>query len=133
LLHDIPEHLQRQLGVGAEEDVTFIQTNAEAYWYRDAVRFTNGREVLLQSLNCRQRVEVISLCSGESRKEEHQRREEEYRQVFAELLPVSLASYLSEITGSYLPPVECDGIGSVKRSQVLTSRRTRSRTWSQSF
>src|SRR6266567_6356520 len=52
LLHDIPEHLQRQLGVGAEEHVTFIQTSAEAYRYRDAVRFKNGREILLQSLNC---------------------------------------------------------------------------------
>ena len=86
MLHDIPEHLQRQLGVGAEEHVTFIQTSAEAYRYRDAVRFRNGPEILLQSLNCRQRVRIISLGSGDVREEEHQRREEEYRQVFAELV-----------------------------------------------
>jgi hypothetical protein len=86
LLQDIPEHLQRQLGVGAAENVVFIQTSAEAYRYRDAVRFRNGREVLLQLLSCRQRVEVISLDCVESREDEHERREEEYLRVFAELI-----------------------------------------------
>src|ERR1700726_1396639 len=72
-LRNIPEHLQRQLGVGAVETVVFTQVSAEAYQFRDAVRFRNGREVLLQLLNCRQKVEVLSLCSGESREKEHQR------------------------------------------------------------
>jgi len=40
------------------------------------------REVLLQRLRCGQRVEVLSLCLGESREEEHQQREEEYRRIF---------------------------------------------------
>ena len=93
LLRDIPQDLQRQFGVLAAEEVTFVQVSAEAYRYRDAVRFKNGREVLLQRLRSRQRVDVLSLCTGDSREEEHQRREEEYRrreeeyrQVFAELV-----------------------------------------------
>jgi len=82
LLRNIPEHLQRQLGVGAVENVVFTQRSAEAYQFRDAVRFRNGREVPLQLLNCRQIVEVLSLCSGDRREEEHQRREEEYSRIF---------------------------------------------------
>ena len=82
LLRDIPKDLQRQFDVQATEEVTFAQLSAEAYQHRDAVRFRNGREVLLQCLRCGQHVEVLSLCSGESREEEHQRREEEYRRIF---------------------------------------------------
>ena len=82
LLRDIPKDLQRQLDVQATEEVTFVQLSAEAYEYRDAVRFRNGREVLLQRLKYGQRVEVLSLCSDDSREEEHQQREEEYRRVF---------------------------------------------------
>ena len=82
LLRDIPKTLQQQFGVEATEEVTFVQLSAEAYEYRDAVQFGNGREVLLQCLRCGQHVEVLSLCSGESREEEHQRREEEYRRIF---------------------------------------------------
>ena len=83
LLCDIPKDLQRQFDVQATEEVTFVQLSAEAYQYRDAVRFRNGREVLLQCLRCGQHVEVLSLCSSESREEEHLRREEEYRRIFA--------------------------------------------------
>jgi hypothetical protein len=86
LLRDIPQDLRRQFGVHATEEVTFVQVSAEAYRYRDAVRFRNGREVLLQWLRCGQQVEVLSLCAGDSWEEEHQRREEECRQVFAELV-----------------------------------------------
>jgi hypothetical protein len=82
LLRDIPKDLQRQVNVQATEEVTFVQLSAEAYQYRDAVRFRNGRELLLQRLKCGQRVEVLSLCSVDGREEEHQRREEEYRRIF---------------------------------------------------
>jgi hypothetical protein len=82
LLCDIPKDLQRQFDVQATEEVTFVQLSAEAYQYRDAVRFRNGREVLLQCLRCGQYVEVLSLCSSESREEGHLRREEEYRRIF---------------------------------------------------
>jgi hypothetical protein len=82
LLRDIPKTMQRQFDVQATEEVTFVQLSAEAYQYRDAVRFKNGREVLLQCLMCGQHGEVLSLCLGESREEEHHRREEEYRRIF---------------------------------------------------
>ena len=82
LLRDIPKTLQQHYDVQATEEVTFVQLSAEAYEYRDAVQFRNGREVLLQLLRCGQHVEVLSLCSGESREEEHQRREEEYQRIF---------------------------------------------------
>jgi hypothetical protein len=81
-LRNISEHLQRQLGVGAVETVVFTQVSAEACQFRDAVRFRNGREVLLQRLTCGQRVEVLCLCPDDSREQEHQRREEEYRRIF---------------------------------------------------
>lgn len=60
LLRDIPEHLQRRLRVGAAEQVTFVQLSAEALVYRDAVRFANGREILLHRLHCRQLVDVLN-------------------------------------------------------------------------
>jgi len=82
LLSDIPKTLQQQFGVEATEEATFVQLSAEAYEYRDAVQFGNGREVLLQCLRFGQHVDVLSLCSCESREEEHQRQEEEYRRIF---------------------------------------------------
>jgi hypothetical protein len=82
LVRDIAKDLQGQLDVQATEEVTFVQLSAEAYQYRDAVRFRNGREVLLQRLKCGQRVKVLSLCCADSREAEHQRREEEYRRIF---------------------------------------------------
>jgi hypothetical protein len=62
-LRDIPEALQLQLGLNSTEEVTFVQLSAEAYEYRDAVRFQNGREILLQKLGCGQQVDVLSLAS----------------------------------------------------------------------
>jgi hypothetical protein len=41
-LRNIPEHLQRQLGVGAIEAVVFTQRSAEAYEFRDAVGSETG-------------------------------------------------------------------------------------------
>ena len=82
LLRDIPKDLRRRFDVRTTEEVTFVQLSAEAYQYRDAVQFRNGREVLLQRLTCGQRVEVLSLCSDDGREEEYQRREEEYRRIF---------------------------------------------------
>jgi len=57
--------LQLRFGLGAIEEVTFMQQSAEAYQYRDAVRFQNGHEILLQRLCCGQQVEVLSLASGD--------------------------------------------------------------------
>ena len=83
-LHDIPWHLQKRLRVGEVEEVSFVQQSAEAFTYRDAVRFANGKELLLQFLRCGQRMDVLSLSpeDGSEEKTKHQIREEEYRQVF---------------------------------------------------
>jgi hypothetical protein len=64
-LHDIPPELQHRLGVGDVESVSFVQQSAEAFMYRDAVQFGNGKELLLQALRCGQRVDVLSLSGGE--------------------------------------------------------------------
>jgi hypothetical protein len=66
-LYDIPEDLQRRLGVGAVEVVTFIEQSLEAFTYRDGIRFANGREILLQQLMCGQRAEVLSFGGGEEK------------------------------------------------------------------
>ena len=76
LLRDIPMSLQQEFGVREAEEVTFVQQSAEAFSYRDAVRFQNGREILLQRLKCGQRVDVLDLSSGHHEGEEHHRLEE---------------------------------------------------------
>ncbi len=61
LLRDIPERLQQKLGVGAEEEITFVQMSADAGRHRDGIRFANGQEILLQRMAEGQRARVISL------------------------------------------------------------------------
>ena len=61
LLSDIAEDVQNSCAVGASEEVIFTQLTAMTNTYRDAVRFTNGREILLQRLNKGQRVRVLQL------------------------------------------------------------------------
>jgi hypothetical protein len=58
---DIPEYLQREIDVRRTEEVTFTQITASPFRYRDAIRFRNGRHVLLQRLEEGQRVRVLSL------------------------------------------------------------------------
>jgi hypothetical protein len=65
LLSDIPENVQNSFGVGASEEVTFTQLTTRPNRYRDAVRFTNGRKILLQRLNEGQRVKVLQLSLAE--------------------------------------------------------------------
>lgn len=60
-LQDIPAALQRCLRVGSRETVTFVQQSLEVYRHRDAVRFANGNEVLLQDLAPGQRATVLTL------------------------------------------------------------------------
>jgi hypothetical protein len=60
VLRDIPKDMQRRLEVSDTEEVTFVQLSAEAYRYRDAIRFRNGRQVLLQVLREGQPVDVMS-------------------------------------------------------------------------
>lgn len=61
VLSDIPKNLQRELGVGEVEEVQFVETTAEVNTYRDAVRFKNRRQALLQQLREGQRVRVLSV------------------------------------------------------------------------
>jgi len=58
-LREIPARLRRKLNVLEEEEVVFTQLSVEANRHRDAVRFRNGREVLLQELEPGQRVFII--------------------------------------------------------------------------
>ena len=82
LLRDIPKGLQQQFGVRGTEEVAFVQLSATPYQFRDAVRFNNGRDILLQQLQRGQQVEVLSLSSGDFEHEGHRRLEEEYQRVF---------------------------------------------------
>jgi hypothetical protein len=69
LLGDIPEDVQDSFNVGSSEEVTFTELTATSNTYRDAVRFENGRELLLQRLNDGQRVKVLRLSlAGEPRR-----------------------------------------------------------------
>ena len=61
VLSDIPKSLQREFGVGEVEEVQFVEVTAEVNTYRDAVRFHNGRQALLQQLREGQRVQVLSI------------------------------------------------------------------------
>jgi hypothetical protein len=65
LLRDIPQPLRQEFGLREEEEVTFTQITAAANSYRDAVRFSNGAELLLQRLQEGQRVAVICLEARE--------------------------------------------------------------------
>ena len=65
ILRDIPKNLQRELCVQETEEVRFVQTSAEVNTYRDAVRFDNGRQVLLQALREGQRATILSLGTSE--------------------------------------------------------------------
>ena len=66
LLRDIPERLQRKVGVGRVEEVTFTQITSEAFSHRDAVHFRNGCELILQQLQEGQRVRVLNLSSTDA-------------------------------------------------------------------
>jgi hypothetical protein len=60
MLNDIPERLQHNLAVGPVEEVTFVQLSATPYRFRDAIRFTNGRDIRLQELREGMRVKVMN-------------------------------------------------------------------------
>jgi hypothetical protein len=64
-MNDIPRDLQKDLGAGQTEEVTFVELSASAYRYRDGVRFSNGREILLQYLDEGLHVDVLSLGGRE--------------------------------------------------------------------
>ena len=61
VLRDIPPRLQSSLGIRAEEEVVFVQIGMDAGRHRDAVRFGNNQELLLQRLGEGQRARMVSL------------------------------------------------------------------------
>jgi hypothetical protein len=61
VLRDIESSTQKQVGVSAEELVTFDQLSADACTYRDCVVFQNGQKLSLQKLRPGQRVEVLTV------------------------------------------------------------------------
>src|SRR5262245_33118660 len=50
-LEGITETVQRSFGIGPVEEVVMTRLDVTGHAHRDAVRFANGKEVLLQSLN----------------------------------------------------------------------------------
>ena len=82
ILLDVPERLQHDLKVGPIEEVTFVQLSATPYRFRDAVRFTNGREIRLQELSEGMRVRVLKMSLPEASSFESV--PEERKEVFVE-------------------------------------------------
>jgi hypothetical protein len=72
-MNHIPEVLRLKYALQAVEDVTFIQMSADAYRYRDAIQFRNGKQVLLQEITVGVRFEVLSLASSQGTEAEPQR------------------------------------------------------------
>ena len=67
LLLDVPPDLQKAEGMPRDAEVTFTQLSAEAHVHRDAIRFDNGHELLLQLLEEGQRIRMLRLdLAGES-------------------------------------------------------------------
>ena len=62
---DIPPRLQQQWGICDREEAVFTQITAAVNTYRDAVRFSNGREVRLQEFREGIRVRVVDLTGTE--------------------------------------------------------------------
>lgn len=66
LVRDIPAKLQHEYGFQEDvEEAVFTQVTAVVNTFRDAVRFQNGVEVLLQRFDEGQRVRVLDLSSAE--------------------------------------------------------------------
>jgi hypothetical protein len=66
LVQDIPANLQRECGFLEEaEEAVFTQVTAAVNAFRDAIRFQNGVELLLQRLAEGQRVRVLDVSSAE--------------------------------------------------------------------
>lgn len=79
VLREIPRPLQKRLGVGAEEEVTFTQLSAVADRYRDAIRFHNGQEILIQELPVGLQLDV--LCLSVSNEEDQRMPTEAFQSV----------------------------------------------------
>jgi len=70
VLREIPTDLRQKLNIGAEEEVTFIKLNPTQPGYRDAVRFNNGQEILLQRLPKGLRLDVLGFSGSDEEEQE---------------------------------------------------------------
>jgi hypothetical protein len=61
LLLDVPLDLRAAENVPRDAEVTFTQLSAQAYAHRDAIRFENGHELLLQFLDEGQRIRILEM------------------------------------------------------------------------
>jgi hypothetical protein len=61
----MPVEVQWRFGLGSMAEVTFVELSSSAYEYRDAIRFKNGRTVLLQDLGEDVRFRVLCLTTAE--------------------------------------------------------------------
>jgi len=59
----VPDRLRREFALSAAEEVTFIQLSAEAFQFRDAIRFADGRQLLLQSFPSSVMFQVLKLAT----------------------------------------------------------------------
>ena len=65
LVRDIPDKLQKSLGLGSGvQEVVFTEIGTAGF--RDAIRFPNGAELILQRLIEGQRVRVLALSSEDT-------------------------------------------------------------------
>jgi len=72
-LRDIPNRVQQDLELhSSEQQVVFTQIGTVGF--RDAVRFENGIELLLQHLTEGQRVQVLALSNEEYERDAHRAR-----------------------------------------------------------
>lgn len=65
----IPADVRKVCGVGEAAEATFVQLTSEPFRYRDAFRFSNGAEVLIQKFDEETTVEVLSLALAEDSEE----------------------------------------------------------------
>jgi hypothetical protein len=49
LMARIPDVMRRQFAPDVLQNVTFTQLSVEAFWYRDAIQFDDGRQIVLQA------------------------------------------------------------------------------------
>jgi hypothetical protein len=69
-IEGIPHELRERYALGEAEEVTFTQLTSEPFRYRDAFRFPNGEEVIIQKFAEGVRVEVLQLALvGETEEE----------------------------------------------------------------
>ncbi len=65
-LEGIGETVQRAFAVGSVEEVVMTRLEVTGHAHRDAVRFSNGKEVLLQSLNAGITAEMVTSISDQT-------------------------------------------------------------------